>query len=1092
MNDLRIRLCQATSVDDPVAPFKCRWNTRQMTGLEVAAITLGTSVIKSACGIWLGENKLAEGFTGGVLDIIAGRLQSPKEQRQSRRLWDQAAEIVAERVEPAVRQRYPRLPENERIAAIQAVSDTISTARLTESDIFARDLDAAYLNRYLRSAVPDAVKKAGLSEDAEALYEWLLRESCGYTIEVVQTLPRAGISALQEVLRRESQMLQDLRTVLERLPERRAVADFESDYRQLVANTMDHVEFFGASMSEASRRYPLSVAYLSLKMATGSQPGSGRLRVQGTSRVEEVLASNNRLFVRGQAGLGKTTLLQWIAVNSARNTFREKMSDWNGTVPFFVPLRRHANYEMPGADQFTDEIGRHISAEMPPAWVQSQLRARTGLVLIDGVDELPEGQRQEARKWLRQLITTFPQARYVVTSRPSAVPPNWLSEEGFLVADLEPMTRSDIPIFVHRWHEAMREQAKNVDEVHELNDFESRLIEGIGLHRHLRQLSGYPLLCALLCALHRDRRAQLPGNRMELYEVALQMFLERRDSERRIHNKLELTRTDQTLLLQDIAYWLVRNGQSEAPVSRITERIASKLESMAQISEKPHVVYKTLLERTGLIREPIVGQVDFVHKSFQEYLAAKAAVEMDDIGMLASHAHLDQWTEVVVMAAGHASMTKRTQLLEELLARAKQSGSGDADSLRLVAVACIENSPELPPELRARLESVTVELLPPKTMTAARSIARAGAFVIDLLNGMEIDTDEAICATVSAVAEIGDPSAMELISRFRDNLDPDVQSELYRAWPRFEAEEYARLVLRGSAADRPDLVINDASLMPGLRQLQRLQDLKLETQTPVHLDVVRDLTALRRLTVREAVDLTGLTDSQLEELFVGEEDWLGSRGYLDLTPLSTLSRLKYLTLHAKVQSGAGALTGLTSLETINLGSNVPYDIIQAMTSASVRIADIDSTDYIAAAPTMPRSWRLNHLGLLGNPRLMELDALRSHRETLTSLSLDVAEGADLSPLTELHKVRQLRVFPFGSLDLSPIASMPSLRRLRVGPVAGSSALAHIQSQSYVPSRPDIPTFGGSQVKVEVIKWLRNPPRRKDTLLGAVGFPVQWV
>ena len=58
------------------------------------------------------------------------------------------------------------------------------------------------------------------------------------------------------------------------------------------------------------------------------------------------------------------------------------------------------------------------------------------------------------------------------------------------------------------------------------------------------------------------------------------------------------------------------------------------------------------MERSGLLREPAAGRVDFVHRTFQEYLAAKAAVDNDEIGLLVTNAHDDQWREVVVMAAG--------------------------------------------------------------------------------------------------------------------------------------------------------------------------------------------------------------------------------------------------------------------------------------------------------------------------------------------------------------------------------------------------------------------------------------------------------
>src|SRR5262249_34646394 len=156
--------------------------------------------------------------------------------------------------------------------------------------------------------------------------------------------------------------------------------------------------------------------------------------------------------------------------------------------------------------------------------------------------------------------------------------------------------------------------------------------------------------------------------------------------------------------LQDIAYWLLRNGWATAPAKRAIERIEAKLRGMVQVRATPAQVYRVLLERSGLLREPVEGQTDFVHRSFQEYLAAKEAVGCDDIGALVGHADTDLWSEVVVMAAGHASAAKRAELLGGLLRRLNEEESAPArDALRLVAVASLESSPELAPELRGQV-----------------------------------------------------------------------------------------------------------------------------------------------------------------------------------------------------------------------------------------------------------------------------------------------------------------------------------------------------------------------------------------------------
>jgi hypothetical protein len=51
-------------------------------------------------------------------------------------------------------------------------------------------------------------------------------------------------------------------------------------------------------------------------------------------------------------------------------------------------------------------------------------------------------------------------------------------------------------------------------------------------------------------------------------------------------------------------------------------RIADKITGMPQVTASAEEVYSLLLHRSGLIREPAEGRVDFVHRTFQEYLTA--------------------------------------------------------------------------------------------------------------------------------------------------------------------------------------------------------------------------------------------------------------------------------------------------------------------------------------------------------------------------------------------------------------------------------------------------------------------------------------
>jgi len=305
-------------------------------------------------------------------------------------LFGQCTEIVTDKVLALLDHEFRGLPDNELNAAMLAVADTFDRARLNDQTLVQADLDARLVERRLASARTAVLAQAGLSEPAAALYSRVLHESCAYLVEVVTTLPRFEVGALTELLRRDTAILDTLRGVLTRLPERRGPDDFAADYRRQVVNKLDRMEMFGVTLGEASRRYPLSVAYVSLTVLSHGPAGRRQdgWRFSTGLRVEEALAMQNRVLLVGEAGCGKTTLLHWLAVRSARQDFPRPLADWNRTVPFYVPLRRYVEGDLPTPEQFLDAVGRHIAQEMPPGWVHGLLREGRALVLVDGVDEL--------------------------------------------------------------------------------------------------------------------------------------------------------------------------------------------------------------------------------------------------------------------------------------------------------------------------------------------------------------------------------------------------------------------------------------------------------------------------------------------------------------------------------------------------------------------------------------------------------------------------------------------------------------------------------------------------------------------------------
>ncbi|WP_181043670.1 NACHT domain-containing protein [Actinokineospora auranticolor] len=422
---------------------------------------------------------------------------------------------------------------------------------------------------------------------------------------------------------------------------------------------------------------PLSVACISLTVAPDATPArsvhpaqlernspwgrlaslAGGVADAANVQVEQALNGTSRFLLRGEAGSGKTTLLHWLAVTTARRAFGSDLADCNERVPFFIKLRSYAGRRLPAPEQFLDGVADPLVALMPAGWAHRQLAAGRALLLVDGVDELAAEDRRSVRDWVRQLVRVDSDNRVVITARPHAATARWLLAEQFGSAVLQRVSVADIRELVTHWHDAIRGVPDLPCAVEEVPVYERALLAQLDSSPHLQGLVTNPLLCAVLCAINLDRHSTLPPDRMGIYAAALDMLLERRDVERQIpaDGSQSLSARDKTYLLQYLAWRLSINGRSEFARDDAVLRLGDRLGSMPLLAADAAAVLDHLLQRSGVIREPAGGRIDFVHRTFQEYLTAREAAEHGDVGLLLDHAHRDNWRETVIMAAGHAN-----------------------------------------------------------------------------------------------------------------------------------------------------------------------------------------------------------------------------------------------------------------------------------------------------------------------------------------------------------------------------------------------------------------------------------------------------
>ena len=675
-----------------------------------------------ATRLWLTGTLTAEdaSLEGLIKNRIGGRL----EQRKLFRVLDEAADLVAERVITSTGQVFPSLTQQEKDLVAESVADMLDLA-LMQGKPIGNNVDLVTIERHVR-AVSDRIGNIdALSGEGVDFREYLIREACAYAASMAKALPSFRAEVFSELLQRNAQILDQLQQILDKLPRRAGeISDtFELDYRRMVSLRLDRMELFGVTIDEASRSYPLTTAYIAL---TANCDGR-------SNRVHDVLSQTQRLLLLGGAGAGKSTFLRWIGVSAARRSFPDNLSHWNSFVPFFIPLRQFAGIELPGPAEFVASMGGFMSEVIPDGWVENVLASGKAFVLIDGVDELPVEQRQETSRWLSELVESFPYAWYVVTSRPAGVHSNWLQRVGFKNATLEPMLHSDMESFIAAWHQAAAMERGTDSKLYDFNPYQRQLLNLISVNRDLRELAANPLMCALLCALNLRSGAHLPVDRVDLYDMAINMLLERRDAERGITTyRVPLSRAESRLILQSLAYWLMLNDITYTSRTQAIKYIRLLVNTFPRSNVRPDAVLQDLLERSGLLYEASADEISFIHRSFQEYLAAAEAVSRDDIGFLVTSAMTERYRNVVLLASGLASVMQRKRLIGGILRR----GDEHAEFRRylvLLALDCAGNAPMLDPETAEAVRSRALEVLPPRSKTEADMVADAGPFAVALV-----------------------------------------------------------------------------------------------------------------------------------------------------------------------------------------------------------------------------------------------------------------------------------------------------------------------------------------------------------------------
>jgi hypothetical protein len=711
---------------------------------------------------------------------------------------------------------YKSIAQGDLNAALLAVAELLNIQALNDLSLDAA-VDSSALEGHLLASGGRRLREHFYSEDSMSAFDLILRSSCRHLAEVTLSSPEFGPLALQRLLRRQDQLetisaqiLDSLSTLINSPYTERDFAEFTSRYLTKIAEQLDFLDIPGIDLERTRQRYSMTMAYIPIAV-------QGREQWQFECKTLDSLTQlGNFILIVGDPGSGKSTLLKWAAVEAARAFSPAKASQQG--IPFLIKLRSLMPGNLPNLDSIGSPMTEGLVIQQPKQWSSALIETGRAVLLFDGLDEVAEDRRESIVRWIEQIHQDHGRrgTKIIVTSRPAAIMEERFQLRSARAITIRPMPYAKIERFVNLWHQTVYTLA----ELHDSADWKAKadqLLARMEVDRQLAQLASNPLLCAVICALYHARGEHLPSERSELYEALLAMLLVRRDHERRgITTMLSLTDTQR--LVEDVALSFLNSDRNELPRHSVLDTLRTSLHGFRRLElrdMRPGLVLDYLIARTGVIRQlPPDDTIDFWHKSFQEFLAARALVDQGQEDDLVMRCAESAWREVIIWACSLMRQARASSFISKLLDVTEDAdAAGESDYLTQVVLSCAHYTLQLDDPVQERLNRLISTLVPPVEETQLNSLLRLGTAAVPLLAEalrMPLPVEgreEIIERVIEALTSIGGEAANNVLATMPVAFKRRSAQLLARGWSSVGSEDYARRVLGSvpynEASDRP-------------------------------------------------------------------------------------------------------------------------------------------------------------------------------------------------------------------------------------------------------------------------------------------------
>lgn len=374
----------------------------------------------------------------------------------------------------------------------------------------------------------------------------------------------------------------------------------------------------------------------------------------------QAVAIYPKLMLLGKPGSGKTTFLQYIATQCNQGKLLPDR------IAIFIRLKNFAEDARETGDfslltYISQELGYFGASDEQ---VKTLLHHGRVLLLLDGLDEVPEENSAEIVKKIRKLSEEYYKNQLIISCR---IATQQYQFEGFSDIEIADFDSSQVQTFVQKWFVTVGRNSREKGKA-----LAAQFMQKLQLAENwqIRELAITPLLLNLACCVF-QARSDFPARRSELYKQGLDILLNRWDGSRSIKRDEiyeHLSLPHKLKLLSQIAAITFKQGHYFFAQSNVQQYITDYLRNLPTAQTEPEVlqlnseaVLKSI-EAHGLLVERARGIYSFSHLTFQEYLTARNIVASSEPQILeekllelVNHLTEPRWRKVFLLTAGMLS-----------------------------------------------------------------------------------------------------------------------------------------------------------------------------------------------------------------------------------------------------------------------------------------------------------------------------------------------------------------------------------------------------------------------------------------------------